>query len=431
METLQEVLQAISILVITVLIQYRLPKRILGQRCSGILTLSIMLAVNFFASWLNMSLNLATDIGENTLYYGLFNLALYLLLFKGSVIKKVFLTVFIGCGLPIPFYVFLPFAHCFFDQATSEFLLALEVIEYVNIILSAVGMEYIGRKFQNLRRELPFGYTVYLTAVILFVYVAIYSAYGRMFMSNQFVVSLSCAITMAAFALTGTAIVVVAVFAVDRQVNASLKEQLSDMQAENFKSRELEWRRFSGFRHDIKNHLICLSKLLENEKTEQAASYMHNLTDTMKQFDNPVQTGNDYADALLSVKYAEAVEAGIVVSIEMTIPSQGFIEPVDLCCILSNAFDNAIAACNRMTEDKKWITARAFVRQNQLIISIKNSKPSYVTVVEGEVFPKEIAPGHGLGLDTVKAVVQKYSGVLKLSANDAFSFSVLLPQLRL
>lgn len=122
------------------------------------------------------------------------------------------------------------------------------------------------------------------------------------------------------------------------------------MQAESFKSRELERRKLSSFRHDIKNHLLCLNSLLENGKTEQATAYMLKLTDMVKQFDSPVQTGNDYADALLSVKYAEAADTGIKISIDMAIPKQGYVQPIDLCCILSNAFDNAIAACKRMAE---------------------------------------------------------------------------------
>lgn len=431
MEGLQEILRDFPIFLLTVIIQYRLPNRILGKKYSGLLTFSVMLAADIFASWLNISQLIATDLGGNTLYYGLLNLALHLLLFKGSIIKKIFLTVLISCGLPIPFYIFLPFVHYLFSPQTSELLLALEVIADLNALLSAIGMEYIGKKLKNLRRELPPDYTIYLTAVILFVYVAAYSAYGRIMMINQFVISLPSAFIMAAFALAGTVIVIAAIFAVDRQVNVSLKEQLYVMQAENLKNQEMEWRRFSGFRHDIKNHLICLSKLLENEKTEQAISYMHNLTDTVKQFDSPVQTGNEYADALLSVKYAEAEAASIAISLEMAIPSQGYIDPVDLCCILSNAFDNAIAACSRITEGEKWITSRAFIRQGQFVIVVKNSKPAYVTVVNGEVFPKEMTIGHGLGLDTVKAVVQSYGGVLNLSADHEFSFSVLLPPLRL
>lgn len=424
-------LQDSPIILLTVLIQYRLPRRVLEQKCAGIWTLSIILVVNVLASWLNLAASLTTELGMNTLYYGAINLALYMLLFRGSLIKKLFLSVLISCGLPLPYYSLLPFVLYVFEPGTQGLLIALQVLGLVNVALSFVGMEYMGKKFQNLRRELPVGYTIYLTGVIIFVYVAVYSAYGYTNMIHRFSVSLPGAFAMAVFALGAIALVMVAIFAVDRQVQVSLTEQLRAMQMENLKGREIEWRRFLGFRHDIKNHLICLSGLLDHGKTQQAADYMRNLTDTVQQFDSPVQTGNDYADALLSVKYAQAMAAGIRVSIDLALPAQGFADPVDLCCILSNGFDNAITACGAIPAGERWITARGFVRQGQLVLTIKNSKPPYVTIVDGQVFPKKITADHGLGLDTVKAVVQKYGGVVQLSAQEDFSFSVLLPQGRL
>lgn len=430
MEPLKELVQSFPFLFISVVIEYRLPCRILGQKYPRGLTFVIMLLVQSASGWLNLLLHLAPDIGGNALYYGLITFGFYLFLFNGGIVKKLFLTVLIHCGFPITFYIFIPFAHYFFYDEAKIFVLSLQILEFANLLICAVGIEFIGKKFLNLRRELPFDYTIYLTAVILFVYIAIYSAYDRVLVLNGGHITLPVALISVAFAISGIVIVTVAIFAVDRQVNVSLKEQLHVMQAENFKSRELEWRKFSGFRHDIKNHLICLNNLLESQKTEQAFSYLHNLIDTVKQSESPVQTGNDYADALLSEKYAEAVAAKIAVSLEMAIPPQGFVDPVDLCCILSNAFDNAIAACNRLTEGEKWITARAFIKQGQLVIAIKNSKPPCVSVVNGEVLPKQITADHGLGLDTVKAVVKKYGGILDLSADDDFSFSVLLPPLR-
>lgn len=431
MNALMDTIYAFPILLITVIIQYRLPNRILGKKYGSTITFSIMLIVNFLASWLNIFISITRSTGQYTLYYGLINMLLYLLLFNGSSVKKVFLAVLIACGLPIPAYILLPILDCFLTPASEEFFVLLAIVQYLNILLGALAMEYVGRKFQNLRRELPFDYTVYLTGVILFVHVAIYASYERVLLANQFNIPTLSAVTAVVFALVGTAVVWIAIFAVDRQVQLSLREQLFAMQTENIKSREIEWRRFSSFRHDIKNHLICLSGLLENGKTQQAVSYMRNLTDTVKEFDSYVQTGNDYADALLHVKYVQAIAEKIDVTIDMAIPSDGFLEPVDLCCILSNAFDNAIAACRRVVEEDRWITARSFIKQGQFVMVIKNSKPPTVSVVEGEVFPKEVTADHGLGIDTVKSVVEKYGGILTLSGEEDFSFSVLIPNNRL
>ena len=431
MELLKGLMESLPLLVIMVWIEYRFACKTLGLKTSRILTFFIMFIGIFLAGRLNVYFHLAGTVDGNILYASIVCFLLFLLLFKGNNIKKLFFTVLINYGIPITFYILLPFVGCFFRETSAQYMFALQILQGINILVCIVLMEFFGKKFQNLRKELPFGYTIYLTAVLVFVQVAIYARYDGMLVRNDGIVSLSAACLSSAFAMAGMVIVIVAIFAVDRQVDVSLKEQLHMLQAENFKSRELAWRKFSSFRHDIKNHLLCLNNLLESGKSEQAASYMLNLTNTVKQFDSPVQTGNDYADALLSVKYAEALEANIKISLDMAIPADGYIEPIDICCILSNAFDNAIAACKKLPEGNKWIIARSFIKQGQFVISINNSKPPYVNVVDGEVFPKEIAADHGIGLCTVKTVVEKYGGTLNLSAADAFCFSVLLPHYRM
>lgn len=431
MDALIESLYSLPLLLTAVVVRYRLPARILEKKYGSALTFFIMLTANFLAGLLNMLFSIATSIGTDALYYGAVNLILCHLLFKGHIVKKVFLTVLIACGLPIPSYILISVLHLILSPTSEAFIPALTVVAYATAILGAVCMEYVGRRFQNLSRELPSDYTVYLTLVILFVHMAVYSSYERMLLANRYILSPLDALMVIAFALVGVAVVWIAVFAVDRQVYLSLKEQLYAIQTESIKSRELEWRRFAGFRHDIKNHLICLSGLLENGKTEQATVYMRRLTDTVKAFDSPIETGNDYADAVLHAKYIEAMAAKIRVTIDMAIPSEAFLDPVDLCCILSNAFDNAIAACKSLASKERWITANSFIKQGQFVIVIKNSKPPHVTVVDGRVFPREVTADHGLGLDTVKTVVEKYGGALNLSAEREFSFSVLFPGNRL
>lgn len=371
--TLAGEVQTVILLILTVLIEYRLAKRIFQLRFSGPLTFYVLLLLYFIMGKLNVYLHLAKDIEGNSLYYGLITFSLYSLLFCGSAVKKIFFTVMLIYGFPMIFYIFLPFVQYLFEGTKEYFQIALQIIEYISMILFAIGMEFIGKKFQNLKRDLPTGYTIYLTAIIIFVHAAVFSAYEKMRLVQQGNFSLSLVFLLSLFAVSGIMIAVIAIFVVDRQVTRSLREQLNVMQTDNFKSRELEWRKLSGFRHDMKNHLICLNGLLENGKMQQATFYMRNLMDTMEQFDTVVETGNDYADALLSVKCAKAEDKTIALSIDMTIPSHDFIEPVDLCCILSNAFDNAIAACSSLPEEKRWITATAFTKQGQFVMVVKTA----------------------------------------------------------
>lgn len=185
MELLKALLLSFPLSLITVAVEYRFICKTLERKTSGILTFGIMLIVYIAANGLNMRYLFAKSVGINTLYYCILTFILYLVLFKGSIVKKLFFTVFISYGVPITFYVLMPFVSCFFGKNSRDYLLVLKILEYVNILFTVVILEYMGKRFQNLRRELPTGYTLYLTVVLLFVHVAVFFGYDVIFVRNS------------------------------------------------------------------------------------------------------------------------------------------------------------------------------------------------------------------------------------------------------
>ena len=428
MDTLLIIAKSLPLIFITILLELRLLNRTIKRKFPLPLTFIILLLGRLAASFINYRMHIANHQFVQTFYYGIISLGLYALLFKGNLVKKIFFVALVTCAAPILHFIFLPFVHFYFIGHSNQLTMWLQIIEIASLVLCGLCFEYIGKRFQNLRMQLPRGYTAYLSAFIAFVYVAVFISYDYLLILYQGKFPLSFAFISSFFAISGAAISGITIFALDKQVNRSLQQQLSALQTANFTAREAEWRLLFRFKHDIKNHLICLTHLLENAQNEEASAYIQQLTNTVQNFVTPVQTGNTYADAILSSKYTEAVRCNINVTIKMAIPADGYISPIDLCCILSNAMDNAIAACMRLAPDKRWINARAFVSQKQLIISIKNSMPCDTMVANGAVFPKADIPNRGFGLENIKIITEKYGGVLDISANDAFTFCVLIPE---
>lgn len=432
MNILRLMLPRLPLFILSVFIEYRFSVRLLQRRFSKITTFMVLFCGEFLAGYFNYYFLIAGTTETNTLYNGFVFFVLCCLLFRGDIAKRFFVSAFVICGINTLYYITLPFSNYFFAGNAHVLIFSANVIKYFNSLLCILWMDYIGKKLQNLHYDPPQNYTVYLSVIMLFVYVAVYSLYGRIIeghINSQ--PSFLNVLISSSFATLGMLIVWYAVFELDKQVSNSLLEQMRNMQMESLHNRETQWKMLSGFRHDINNHMICLTHLLTSKKYEEAVEYVDNLADTVKQLSSPVQTGNEYADALLGVKYSEAKKYDIDISIDMTVPQDGFMEPVDICCILSNALDNAIAACNRMEAKNRWIKVRSFIAQNQFVLEVLNSKPVDVKVVGDSVYPAAVSIGHGLGLQNVKSVVKKYGGILDLSADDAFSFSVMIPISRL
>lgn len=66
--------------------------------------------------------------------------------------------------------------------------------------------------------------------------------------------------------------------------------------------------------------------------------------------DKVVDTGNPALDAIISAKQAVVAQKGIAFHYQLQIPKQLPIAPEDICVIFGNALDNAIEACEHVTQ---------------------------------------------------------------------------------
>ena len=104
--------------------------------------------------------------------------------------------------------------------------------------------------------------------------------------------------------------------------------------------------------------------------------------------------------------------------------------PVDLCCLLANALDNAMEACMRGDEDGRtpgWIRVRAEMRGEYWILEVKNPIDSPVPVQEGREESVKRVRRHGIGLQNMRAVVERYGGVMDIKIDSCFVLSVMIP----
>ncbi len=397
--------------IISTWIECRFLTRVLGAKYSFPLTWGAMIAGDFLFSGLNMKFALAGTISGHFIYYCSMFFLLYAVLFQGPLLKKLFFDVILWCSLRTAEMIFFPaWMMNKWDYRYSF------VIDIITLGLLSVLLEIFGRKFQNLCRDLPKDFILYLLALDSFVFAAaqIPLEILSIFMADYPKYAFKTMILCTLFAIWGLFMIFFSIYFMDRQVTLRLAEQQYALQASHWKLREEEQRKLRGMRHDIKNHLSCLENLMRSGKTEQAFTYMGKLAGTIEDSEILVNTGNDFADALLNDKYQEALSKGIKMTVSAALPPHSTIDPVDLCCILGNALDNAIEAAGKT--ENPWIALRGFVQQGQLVLEIKNS------VLQKEPLQR------GIGLENVQTVVNRYGGILDfISSAEEFIFSVMLP----
>lgn len=210
----------------------------------------------------------------------------------------------------------------------------------------------------------------------------------------------------------------------------SLMEQQFKLQINHSKNVENLYSDMRSIKHDMKNHILCLKKLIESKNIKEINTYINTLEETLSTLDYIIKTGNPISDAIINEKYSIAKKNDIEFICELIIPSELLLNPVDLCIILGNALDNAIEACIRITDKtiKKHIFITSYFRDLYLIIEVSNSTEDNIRYDSSKIISqKDDELNHGIGISNMEMVVKKYNGTLDIIVEkNKFTLNAML-----
>lgn len=132
-----------------------------------------------------------------------------------------------------------------------------------------------------------------------------------------------------------------------------LMEKQVEQQVEHYKKINKLTDDLREFRHDYKNHMICLQSLLNNKQYDEALSYVKSITNQEILDSNKFFSGNQIADAILTDKNELAQKNNCKIIFDGSVSDE--ISVSNLCTILSNALDNSIEACSKIDSDETQI----------------------------------------------------------------------------
>lgn len=181
-------------------------------------------------------------------------------------------------------------------------------------------------------------------------------------------------------------------------------------------------------RHDIANHLLAISALIESGKTDEARRYIGEVSEANDLAAMPVKTGASVLDALLYKKTEQAKESGITLRIEVNCPlGDTSVSNYDLCSVFGNILDNALEAVQPLEDDRK-IDVLIEKQLDMLYISCENPFSGEIrTRGERILTAKSDASLHGYGIGRVKDIAHKHGGDVKITAEKGvFLIEILM-----
>lgn len=186
------------------------------------------------------------------------------------------------------------------------------------------------------------------------------------------------------------------------------------LQLEHYEKIEQINQEVREFRHDYRNHMICLHTLLTNNNTKEAMEYLCSITDHTIRSLRSFRSGNSVADAILNDKCGNARAHNCDIQFSGAISDR--ISAFDICTILSNALDNSIEACQRLPEDgtTRIISVDCSIDGCVQLIQVKN--PSVAS--ETEKTSKADKDNHGFGLYNIRRTVKALDGRVNIPSTS-------------
>ncbi len=210
---------------------------------------------------------------------------------------------------------------------------------------------------------------------------------------------------------------VAVVYAIVHRKKATYYKHLSEGYKDEFESEYSVFRDYREqqkdtikFRHDWKNHMLLLQQMLEEEKYDQAQQYFEELTQTTDKHVRKIATGHELLDMIISSKMNRMEEANITFSFTGDVEWFHNMKQVDCCILFSNLLDNATEA-NEKLEGTRYITVRTRKTEGSFYCELRNPLVGELLRKDDVIVTtKEDKEKHGIGLQNVYEIIEKYQG---------------------
>lgn len=185
------------------------------------------------------------------------------------------------------------------------------------------------------------------------------------------------------------------------------------------------YQKIRELRHDMRHHLSELKYLANNDEKTQLIHYIEDMEKHMLNAEEYVSSGNKEIDGTLNYLLQTAKKSLEEVDVSVSIPEGLEFHNYLFNVILGNLLENAIEAA--LKTERKYLKIHIKLKQSVLYINIENSFNGEVKLKEQKIVTsKKNTKEHGIGLDSVKRMVDEMNGMLDLRwKNGIFGVSVM------
>lgn len=221
-------------------------------------------------------------------------------------------------------------------------------------------------------------------------------------------------------------IVVQLLFEIDQNITLTKENHqlvMQNLQYENLKDKINEAR---VAKHDIRQHVSIMNGFLQKKEYDKLENYLTQYQESLPDDRTIVYCQNHAINMLLLYFGEQCKKYGIEFDTHVMIPEFIHIAESDLSVIFGNLLENAIDACQQLTDDKK-IIVRARTDETSLYMTIDNSFNGVLNIDKNNQYLSTKQKGSGLGIISVSNTVNRYDGIMNIEhTSSIFKVSIML-----
>lgn len=222
--------------------------------------------------------------------------------------------------------------------------------------------------------------------------------------------------------------------AVLREEQAAAFVERRQVQAIRARIQEAEqfYSRIRRMRHETRGHLNNIRGMLHNGEYACAEDYIFRMDESMGGFELTLRTGNPVTDVIVNDKRQQCEDQGIPFRTDFHYPDSGSFDAFDVGIVLQNLLQNALEACEKVSEGERFISLAGRRKGRFLLIEVKNSFAGDL-VFGADGLPvtdkKTDVSMHGIGLSSVRRIAEKYMGEMEVCPeNQIFRVTVMVQE---
>lgn len=188
------------------------------------------------------------------------------------------------------------------------------------------------------------------------------------------------------------------------------------------------------YNHDFKKVLINIKDSIKIGDNESAMKIILKFDDRIKEISSydEKMSNNSLINALLNRLSEECLANDILFDSDCYIPENFNISELDLVNIFNNLSSNAFEACIKQgTDDKRWISFKSYVKDENLIIYQRNTFNGHIKFKKDKLITtKENKKIHGIGVESIKHIVSESNGMALIKIDKEireFKFLIKIP----